>query len=157
MKQHWDDPDIPIVLWQIGISLPSVGYEGDVIFKEPYRILHVAAGISQDCEIACAPPSLATTATGQTVNGMHQAGTEDAEEEEAFLESVTGQRSSRDMTAEHAPLMRVRRVGSDAWDASCVLQPGSSMLEGDRVSSNLYYRNWPYLMTARLFSLHSNW
>ena len=134
-----------------------MGHKGDVIFKEPYRISHVAAGISQECEIACAPPSLAITATGQSVNGMHQAGTEDAEEEETFIESVTGQRSSRDMTAEHAPLMRVRRAGSDAWDASCVLQPGSSILEGDHVSLNSFYRNWPYLMTARLFSLHSIW
>ncbi len=55
--------------------------------------------------------------------------TEDAEEEEAFLESVTGQQSST-YAAGHAPLMRVRRPGDEAWDASFILQPGSKMQEG---------------------------
>ena len=114
--------------------------KGDVVFNYPNRILCVAAGMSQECDVAWATPSLAMTAEGQSTSGMHKARSEDAEEEEAFLESVTGQRStSRGMTAEHAPLLRVRRVGSGAWDASCVLQPGSSTSEGEHVALSLSY------------------
>ncbi len=55
--------------------------------------------------------------------------TEDTEEEEAFLESVTGQQSSTN-PAGHAPLMRVRKPGEEAWDASFILQPSLDMQEG---------------------------
>ncbi|CAL8468704.1 g8244 [Coccomyxa elongata] len=100
---------------EVGISLPCMTSKGDVAFKEPQCIMSIAAGASLHCPMA--------------VNSQSQATTEDAEEEEAFLESVTGQQSST-YSAGHAPLMRVRRPGDEAWDASFILQPGSKMQEG---------------------------
>ena len=89
--------------------------KGDVEFGEPHCISRMAAGASLHCPMATNPQLLATTG--------------DTEEEEAFLESVTGQQSST-KSAGHAPLMRVRRSGEEAWDASFVLQPSLNMHEG---------------------------
>ncbi|BDA43314.1 probable vacuolar protein sorting-associated protein 13B [Coccomyxa sp. Obi] len=100
---------------EVGISLPCMTSKGEVVFREPQCIMSIAAGASLHCPMAVSPHLPATT--------------EDAEEEEAFLESVTGQQSSTN-SAGHAPLLRVRRPGEEAWDASFILQPGSNVQEG---------------------------
>lgn len=91
--------------------------KGDVVFSEPQCIMSIAAGASLHSPIALTAAQLSTT-------------TVDAEEEEAFLESVTGQQGSTN-SAGHAPLLRVRGPGVKTWDASFVLQPGSNVQEGE--------------------------
>ncbi len=98
--------------------------EGNVVYEERQRTWRVAAGTSQHFDSASAPASAERQST-------REASADDAEEEEAFLESVAGQRSSRDLAVGPGPLMRIRRPGSDVWDASFVLLPGTEVSEGE--------------------------
>lgn len=116
-----------VFLWQVGISQPGTTKDGNVVFTEPQSIMHIAADTSLECELTS---SLQASAENQSNGTSHHASAEDGEEEEDFLESVTGQQSSGDSGAVSAPLLRVRGAGKEAWESSFALFPSASVLAG---------------------------
>jgi len=111
----------------VGISQPSTTKDGNVVFTEPQSIMHIAAGTSQECEVTS---SLQLSAEKQSNGTSNQASAENGEEEEGFLESVTGQQSSGDPGAVSAPLLRIRGAGNEAWESSFALLPTANILAG---------------------------
>ena len=106
--------------------------------SQPQAVGAVAPGATLELDTAIPAAPLVTTApalqpASSGAAGSAEAGTaEDVEEEEAFLEAVTGQRGAVAAAAEGwtGHLLLARPQGSAQWAVGCALQPGARSTSG---------------------------
>ena len=123
-----------LTILQVGFSWVASATED----AEPVSVSTIPAGAMLECVLPeqsyAAPPAShsGSAAAGQPAATAEASPVEDAEEEEAFLEAVTVQRSAVDAPSQpqQVALLRVRGQGSKQWAALCSLLAGSGCDSG---------------------------
>jgi hypothetical protein len=131
-----------ICLSQVGVSPPVAGKGGSVQYLEPHHVIFLKPGASLEGRVDGHISSIkaagiaADVHPGLNTDSASRVSSAEAEEEEAFLELVTGQQAGTEAGLRHAALVYIRMAGRATWEANCALLHGAESQTGG-ISLNL--------------------